>query len=93
MNIHVSNLHVNVTESDLRKLFYKYGEVVSVNLVKDKLSNRSRGRAYVKMQTATEGKDAITALNGNTIQGKRIVVSELNYDPGTSTHSFQAEYE
>ena len=93
MNIHVSNLHVNVIEADLRKLFYKYGEVVSVNLIKDKLSNRSRGRAYVKMHTALEGKNAITALNGNLIHGKKIVVAELSYDPGSSTHSFQPEYD
>ena len=40
MNIHVTNLHLNLVESDLRRMFTPYGEVQSVNLVRDKINHR-----------------------------------------------------
>ena len=49
MNIHVSNLSLNIIDSDLRKLFSSFGEVDSAVIVRDKWNGRSRGTALVDM--------------------------------------------
>ena len=88
MNIHVANLNLNLIESDLQRMFSPFGEVKTINLVRDSLNNRSRGRAFIDMPVEKEGKKAILNLNGMEIKGKFIVVSEIMYDPGYSTYSF-----
>jgi len=91
MNIHVSNLHPNFIETDLKRLFSSYGEVTSIEVIKDKLTNRSRGRAFIQMASDAEGKKAILNLEGTDIMGKIIRVSEVRYDPSHSTHSFSSK--
>jgi RNA recognition motif-containing protein len=89
MNIHVANLNLNLIESDLHRMFAPFGEVKTVNLIRDSLNNRSRGRAFIDMPVEKEGRKAILNLNGLEIKGKSIVVSEIMYDPGMSTYSFK----
>ena len=89
MNIHVANLNLNLIESDLQRMFSPFGEVKTINLVRDSLNNRSRGRAFIDMPVEKEGRKAILNLNGLEIKGKFIVVSEIMYDPGYSTYSFK----
>jgi RNA recognition motif-containing protein len=86
MNIHVSNLHPNLIEADLQRLFTAFGEVKSVELVRDKLNNRSRGRAFVEMQVEAEGQKAMERLHGTEFKGKVLSLSEVRYDPAFSTH-------
>ena len=88
MNIHVSNLHLNLVESDLRRMFTPYGEVQSVNLVRDKLNHRPRGMAFVNMPVDIQGKKAVLSLNGLQINGKSIIVTEVKYDPNLNFYSF-----
>lgn len=81
MNIHVSNLHSNLLESDLQRLFGKYGEVESVELVRDKLNNRSLCHGFIAMPVTTQAEQAIASLNKTDIKGKRISVTRVVYDP------------
>lgn len=81
MQIHASNLHSNLIESDIQRLFAKYGEVEAVQLVRDKLNNRSLGRAYVDMPVQKEAAVAIVSLHGVEVKGRKISVSEVLYDP------------
>ena len=91
MNIHVTNLHLNLVESDLRRMFSPYGEVRSVKLVRDKLNHRSSGRGFVDMPVDRQGKKAILSLNGSQVNGKNILVSEVRYDPNINSQSFKPE--
>ena len=74
MNIHISNLSLNVVESDLQRLFASFGEINSVELVRDKLNNRSKGRAFIDMPVEKEGQKAILNLNGTDMMGRQITV-------------------
>jgi RNA recognition motif-containing protein len=76
MNIYVSNLGFNVQNEDLKKHFSKYGEVSSVNIVMDKVTNRSRGFAFVDMKDTQEAEKAIRGLNGLTLDNRAIKVNE-----------------
>ncbi|MBO9566418.1 MAG: RNA-binding protein [Niastella sp.] len=76
MNIYVSNLGLSVQADDLKKLFSTYGIVISVALILDKITNRSRGFAFVDMPETGEAEKAIHGLNGLMLEGRLIKVSE-----------------
>jgi RNA recognition motif-containing protein len=66
MNMYVGNLSYSVTEDDLKALFSEFGEVESVNVIKDKFSGRSKGFGFVEMPDNSEADKAIKALNGTS---------------------------
>lgn len=76
MNLYVGNLSFNVSESDLEKVFADYGQVNSVKVIKDRETGRSRGFAFVEMNSGTDGKDAIEGLNLHRMDGRAITVNE-----------------
>jgi RNA recognition motif-containing protein len=76
MNIYVGNLSYDMTEEDLRKEFEAFGKVDSVNIIKDKFTDRSRGFAFVEMSNNEEGKAAVAAVNGKDVKGRALNVSE-----------------
>lgn len=85
MQIHVANLHRSLIESDVQRLFSRFGEVDDVRLMRDKLNNRPTGRAFVEMPVSTQAAQAIISLNGNEVKGKRLTVSEVRYDPAPNS--------
>lgn len=76
MNIYVGNLSYQTTEDDLRQAFATYGEITSLNIVKDKFSGDSRGFGFVEMADDTAGQNAINELNGTDLNGRNLRVSE-----------------
>jgi len=64
-----------VTEEDLKKLFATYGNVSSAKIILDKLTNRSRGFAFVEMSSDDEGQEAIKVLNGKDVNGRQLSVA------------------
>jgi RNA recognition motif-containing protein len=76
MNIYVSNLGFTVQVEDLKKLFSSYGIVTSIAIIMDKITNRSRGFAFVDMPENGEAEKAILALNGVMLDGRVLKVNE-----------------
>ena len=76
MNIYVGNLNFKVKESELQEIFVNYGEVISVKIITDKYSGRSKGFGFVEMQNDEEAKKAIEGLNGTSVKEREIVVNE-----------------
>jgi RNA recognition motif-containing protein len=75
--LYVGNLSYNVTEPELREAFAEGGRnVVEVKVVMDRETGRPRGFAFVEMSTPEEATAVIESLNGRTIQGRPISVSE-----------------
>jgi cold-inducible RNA-binding protein len=74
--LYVGNLDYATTEGVLSELFGTLGEVVSVNLVTDRMTGRSRGFAFVEMAEASAAQQAIGQLNGKTVGERQIKVSE-----------------
>jgi RNA recognition motif-containing protein len=68
MKIYVGNLSSEVTEEELRQEFEAFGEVASVDIIKDKYSGQPRGFGFVEMASVSEGQAAITGLNGKTLK-------------------------
>ena len=75
-NIFVANLADEVMNEDLRNIFQPHGKVVSVRIILDKETKRSRGFGFVEMETYIQAKAAIKALDGTKLLGKSIAVKE-----------------
>ncbi len=76
MNIYVGNLSREVTEEELRQEFTAFGEVTSVNIIKDKYGGQPRGFAFVEMPSKAEAEAAITGLKGKTLKERTLDVNE-----------------
>ncbi len=76
MNIYVSNLGFNFQDEDLKNLFAAHGEVTSAKVIKDKVTNQSRGFGFVEMSDDTAAAKAMAELNGAMADGRAIKVSE-----------------
>lgn len=76
MNIYVGNLSFNATETDIENAFAEFGDVQTVNIVKDRDTGRSRGFAFVEMRDDEAGQKAIEGLNEQQIAGRNVTVNE-----------------
>jgi len=76
MNIYVGNLSRDLTEEELRQEFAAFGEVSTVNIIKDKYGGQSRGFGFVEMPSKTEGEAAITGLKGKTLKERTMDINE-----------------
>lgn len=83
-NIFVGNLDFHATEESLRSLFERYGAVNSARIMTDRETGRSRGFAFVEMANEGEADQAITALNGYTLDGRALNVNEARPKPERS---------
>ena len=75
-NIFVGNLSYDTTDSDLQQAFGAYGAVERASVVRDRDSGQSRGFAFVEMTNANEANEAMSALNGQDLNGRAINVNE-----------------
>jgi cold-inducible RNA-binding protein len=74
--LYVGNMSYDTTEDSLRALFASVGEVVSVNIITDRGSGRSKGFGFVEMATEAEAQKAISQLNSSTLNDRQISVAE-----------------
>jgi RNA recognition motif-containing protein len=65
----------STTEDTLFNLFSKAGNVVSVDLIKDRVSGRSKGFAFIVMSNLAEAEKAIELFNVFNLDGSQIRVS------------------
>lgn len=71
----VGNLSWKSSEDDLKKLFEKFGEVVSVRIIVDQYTGKSKGFGFVEMDTAENAQKAIAELNEKPFMDRNIRVS------------------
>ena len=74
--LYVGGLSYNTDVEEIRELFAQAGEVVSVNVIKDKFTNQSRGFGFVEMATEQQAGDAISKFNGKEFGGRTLTVNE-----------------
>jgi RNA recognition motif-containing protein len=74
--LYVGGLSYNTDVEEVRELFAQAGEVVSVNIIKDKFTNQSRGFGFVEMATEEAAAEAIKLFNGKELGGRSLTVNE-----------------
>jgi len=77
MNIKVTNISLNTTDSELRKLFFRYGNVDFAMVHRNSLNGRSLKSGEVCMPVLAQARQAIVSLDNTVFDGKIISVSEL----------------
>ncbi len=77
MNIYVGNLSHQTTEDDLRQAFEAFGQVESVNIIKDRFSGESRGFGFVEIASKQEAQKAIEEMNGKDLMGRAVMSMKL----------------
>ena len=78
----VGNLPYAISEEELRELFAPLGSVKSVRVITDFDTGRSKGYGFVEMGTPDESAKAIQQLNGRSVGGRAVVVSEAKAREG-----------
>ncbi len=72
----VGNLSFNTTQNQLQDAFSQHGVVVEVALMLDRETGRSRGFAFVTMDTVESAQAAIQAMSGAQLDGRSLTVNE-----------------
>lgn len=72
----VGGIPYKMGNEDLEELFKEFGKVLSAVVIMDREMNRSKGFGFVEFATKEETDAAIKALDGQEVEGRRIVVNE-----------------
>ncbi len=72
----VGGLSWGTTEKSLEEAFSQAGQVVSANVIVDRMTQRSKGFGFIEMSSEEEAKAAIDMWDGKEIDGRRVVVNE-----------------
>jgi RNA recognition motif-containing protein len=91
MNLYIGNIPYSLSEAELTQLFANFGEVSSLNVVKDKMTNRSKGFGFVEMPDDSAATAAMNELNGKEVNGRKIIVNEAK--PRTEKPRFNKRHE
>jgi len=76
MKLYVGNLTYGITDATLEQMFTPHGAVKSAQVVMDRDTGRSKGFGFVEMTNDNEARAAITALNGQQVEGRALTVNE-----------------
>lgn len=76
MKVYIGNLPYNTSENELEQLFSQSGAVVSVSIIKDRDTGRSKGFGFVEFQEKSSSDAAISEFDGYELHGRKIKVSE-----------------
>lgn len=72
----VGGLSFKTSEEGLAEAFSKAGKVLSAIIIKDRMTQRSKGFGFVEMENDDEADKAIEMYNNQELDGRRVVVNE-----------------
>ncbi|MBU4016938.1 RNA-binding protein [Patescibacteria group bacterium] len=72
----VGGISWDTTESSLKDFFAKAGTVISATIIIDRYTGKSKGFGFVEMSTDEEAEKAKNELNGQSLDGRSIVINE-----------------
>lgn len=76
MEIFVGNLSFDVSEEELQQAFESFGVVSRLKIITDRDTGRSRGFAFVTMDSSEEAQASIDELDGSDLMGRALSVRE-----------------
>ena len=81
--LYVGNLPFSADETAVRALFEQNGRTVEeVKLITDRDTGRPRGFGFVEMSNSEEADQAISELNGQSMDGRDLTVNEARERSG-----------
>jgi RNA recognition motif-containing protein len=85
--MYVGNLSYSISEEQLKELFSQYGEVVSVKIITDRETGRSKGFGFIEMSTQEQAETASKNLDGFEVEGRNLKVNKAK--PQEKRRSYQ----
>lgn len=73
--LYVGGLSWGTTDDQLAAAFSQAGAVVTANVIKDRMTGRSKGFGFVEMEEA-DANAAIEMWNGKELDGRTLTVNE-----------------
>jgi RNA recognition motif-containing protein len=74
--LYVGNLPYSLDDSGLLQRFAEFGGVSSAKVMMDRDTGRSKGFAFVEMDSPAAAQAAIRGMNGTNVDGRALVVNE-----------------
>jgi RNA recognition motif-containing protein len=74
--LYVGNLAYSVRDDSLMQAFSSFGSVTSAKVMMDRETGRSKGFGFVEMGSDAEAQAAINGMNGQSLEGRAVVVNE-----------------
>ena len=72
--LYIGNLPYNTTEDQMIDFFSSEGEIVSLKIIKDKFTGRSKGFGFLEMGTPEEAQNVMSKFNGKDFEGRPLRV-------------------
>jgi len=79
MIIYIGNLPQDFEEDELTEMFEEYGAVKSAKIMRDQITNKSRGYAFIKMDNKAAALKAIEEWDQGSIDDQIIKVQEARF--------------
>ena len=92
VKLYVGNLSESTTQDELNTLFAQAGEVISVEVIKNRKTAETKGFAFVTMRTQSEADKAAIMFNAYTFGGYTLRVNPArpSEDHGVKVPPIQA---
>jgi len=78
MNLFIDNLPFGISKPELLDLVKEFGEVLNANVVNERYMGRSKGFAFVEMNSRLSGQQAMEALRRTVYKQRPLVCTEAN---------------
>eukprot|EP00483_Globobulimina_turgida_P008398 UN08415 len=92
MKLYVSNIHIKVTEEDIRPVFSAFGEILSLEIKIDH-RRKSKGYGFVEFKKEIDAIGAMQQLNDLEILGQKIKVTACDQPMHTTIMSEQHQHQ
>jgi len=81
-NLYITNLSFKTTEDSLRAAFERFGQIESIQVVKDPLTGSSRGFGFINFVTSEDGARAIEKMHEAEVDDRNIRVEKARRATG-----------
>ncbi len=82
MTLYVGNIPYAVKEEELKEIFQEYGTVVSIKIITDKYTGRSKGFGFLEMENDEQEDLAVKECNRKEINERNLVVAKAHSRKG-----------
>lgn len=76
--VYVGGFPYNLTEGDIIAVMSQYGEIVDINLVRDKATGKSQGFCFIAYEDQRSTVLAVDNLNGFSLLNRQLKVDHVN---------------
>ena len=82
MTLYVGNIPYSVKEEELKEIFEEHGAVVSLKIITDKYTGRSKGFAFIEMENEEQEDLAVKECDRREVHERNLVVAKAHSKKG-----------